>query len=200
MAQIYTQEQANTITSFRYRLFVDGTEIGPLAVEDLAYNVTPNMEPIGSSMTGETPIAHINKGTAENTLSVTVQGFAKDQIKTAFSNIIAGGSTATTSSTPFTGTLRALSTPGRAKTVAVVAVLYYTDENGVDQSADATVTDLPCNILMPKAVVTDGADFVFNPTAVFQYTLTFTGNADVVNDGQVSVMDDGIDSDGTYTP
>jgi len=199
MAQIYTQQQANTITSFRYRVYVNNVEIGPLAVEDLSFNNTPNMEAIGSSMTGETPIAHINKGTAEATLSFTVEGYDKNQIKTAFTNVITGGSTATTTSTPFTGTLRGVSTPGRATTVPVVAVLYFTDENGVNKLADATVTDLPCNILMPKAVVTDGADFVFNPTAVFQYTITFTGNADVVNDGQTFIIDDGISAAGEYT-
>lgn len=199
MSQLYTQAQRNTITSFRYRVYVDNSELAPLAAEDLAFTNAPNLEAVGSAMTGETPIAHINKGTAEATLSFTVEGFNKAILQKVFKNQIDSGSTALDVDTPYTGSLEGRSTPGRAKTSKVVAILYYTDENGVDKPADASITTLPCNILMPQAVATDGLDQIFNPTSMYKYTVTFTGEADVVND-RVWVMDDGIATDGTYTP
>lgn len=198
MAQVYTATQANTISNFMYRIYVNNVEMAPITPDDLTFNVGINSpEAVGSAMTGETPIAFIEKG-GMATLSFKVYGLNKAQVLTAFSNLVGSGSTATNISTPSVGTLIDSRRPRRSATVPVVAVLYYTDVNGVVKEADATVTSLPYNILMPKAVLTDGGEFVFNPTAANTYDLTFTGQLDVAND-RTWIMDDGIATDGTYT-
>lgn len=199
MAQVYTQIQANTISNFRYRVYVNNVELAPIAADDLKLTYAPNKEMIGSSMSGETPIASINKGTKEAKLALTINGLNKHAIKTAFLGTIAQGSTATNASTPFTGALLGQSAVGRDTTFPVVAVLYFTDENGVDKLPDATDTSLPMNILLSKAVLTGGGEFVFNPTKVATYTVEFVGLADVTTDLRTFVIDDGITSGGTYT-
>ena len=200
MSQFYTEAQQNSITNYAYRVYVNNIEIGPIAAEDLSFTNTPNKEMIGSSLSGETPIVSINKGTAETKLSFTVNALNKHQIKTAFTEMVSQGSTATNETTPFTGSLLFQSQPRRDTTFPVVAVLYFTDENGVAKAPDASITTLPMNILMPKAVLVEGGEFVFNPTAVGNYSLTFQGMGDVVNDLRTAIMDDGIAQDGTYTP
>jgi len=199
MAQLYTLTQANTVSNFFYRVCVDEVEMAPLPPEDLTFNVGINSpESVGSSMSGETPIAYIEKGGIP-TLSFQVYGMNKNHILTAMNNIVKVGGTATADATPEIGSLFGSRRPRRSATVAVVAILYYTDINGVVKEADATVTTLPYNIVMPKAVLTDGGEFVFNPTTATMYELTFSGQLDVLND-RTWVMDRGIDRDGTYTP
>lgn len=198
MAQIYTSTQANTISNYLYRIYVAGIEMAPIPAEDLTFAFTPNKEMVGSAMTGETPIASINKGTAEAKLSFTVNGLNKNQIVTAFTGMIAEGTTPTAESTPYTGTLLGQGLPQRDVPFAVVAVLYYTDETGTPKAPNASVTTLPMNILMPKAVLTGGGEFVFNPAAPASYSLEFSGLADVVNDARQWIMDDGISSSGVY--
>ena len=198
MAQLYENYQANTISNFAYRIFVNNVEMAPIPPEDLTFNIGVNSpEGQGSAMSGETPIAFIEKG-GTPTLSFQVYGLNKAQVLTAFSNVIGSGSTATNVSTPEVGTLYGSRRPRRSVTVPVVAVLYYTDINGVVKQADATVTSLPYNIVMPKAVLTDGGEFVFNPTTATMYELTFSGQLDVLND-RTWIMDDGIAQNGTYT-
>lgn len=199
MAQLYTATQKNTITSFRYRVWINAQEIAPIPAEDLTFSYTPNVEMINSAMGGETAIAAIEKGT-NPVVSFTVNGLNKANILNAFSGTMTSGSTATNVSTPFVGTLKGVATPKRLTEVNFVAVLYFTNDSGQTYLADATVTTLPLNILMPKAVTTGGGEFVFNPTAPGTYTLELTGIGDVVNDNQTFIIDDGIDTDGTYTP
>lgn len=200
MSQFYNNYEVNNISNYAYRVYIEGVEIGPIPAEDLSFNNAPNKELIGSSTTGEAPIASLNKGTAESTLSFPVQAFNKHQIKTAFLGMVSEGSTATNVSTPFIGSLNFQSQPQRDKTLKVVAVLYFTDLNGDAKAPDATATSLPMNILMPKAVLVEGGEFIFNPTAVGGYELTFQGLADTSNSARTAIMDDGIDTDGTYTP
>lgn len=199
MAQVYTQLQANTVSNYRYRVYVNNVEMAPIPADDLKFTYSPNKEMIMSSMSGETPIASINKGSKEAKLSFKVQGLNKHQVKTAFTGLVTQGSTATNVSTPDIGALLGVSAVGRDTPFAVVAVLYYTDTNGADKAPDATVTALPMNIVLSNAVLTGGGEFVYSPTKVNDYNLEFTGLADVTNDLRTWIQDDGISTTGAYT-
>jgi hypothetical protein len=195
----YTELQKNSITNFRYAMFVNGVNAGVLANEDVTFNFNPAYEKIGSALSGVGAIAQINTGIDECTLTVTVQNYNKEFMRTCFNNILFSGSTPTNITTPFTGALEGRSNPHRQSGYEVVLYPFATDENG-NVVANTETTAVKTAILMPEAVIASGLEMVFNPTTAFSYEIMFEGLADVVNDFRHFITDDGVDTDGSYAP
>lgn len=194
----YNQTQAKSITNARYVMFVSGVNVGVISEEGVTFNYEPEYETQGSGLTGTAPVAKfLTGGTA--TLEATVTSFNKNVISTIFGDVITEGSTPTNINSPYVGALQGIITPKRQATYSVVLYPFVTDESG-NVVADTETTAVQPAITMQEAVIAGNLEIVWATGEAVSFTATFEGIVDVANSNRQWIMDDGIDTDGSYTP
>lgn len=201
MARSYTNAQKGSIKNYQVIAYYNNVVLGAFAAGDHNFNFTYNTIESDSSLYGDTPIK-IHETGIDVTQTFNVTSYSKDVIKTCFDPIAqVSGGTATNSSSPFTGAIEAKANPGTINEAPLVIYPIFKDVEGIFGAAGTQYIDdtsNPLAILIPQAVATEGYELVFNSTARTEFTLTFRGVYDVVND-RMFIQDDGIATDGTYT-
>lgn len=194
----YTPTQAKSITNSRYIMYVAGVNVGVISEEGVTFNYEPEYETVGSGLTGTAPVAKIlTGGTA--TLEATITSFNKNVISTIFGDVITEGDTATNINSPYVGALQGIITPKRQATYSVVLYPFVTDESG-NVVADTATTTVEPAIALQEAVINGNLEILWATGEAVSFTVNFEGIVDVANSNRLWVMDDGIDTDGSYTP
>lgn len=193
----YTATQAKSITNARYKMFVDGIDVGVITEDGVTFNYEPEYETVGSGLTGSAPVAKFLTG-GMATLECTVRSFNKAVIAKCFGDVITVGTTAVDINSPFVGTLQGVITPKRQATMKVVLYPFVTDETGTVIASTETTAVKPA-IVMQEAAINGNLEITFSTSEAIEFTVNFEGLVDVENSNRQWLMDDGIATDGAYT-
>lgn len=201
----YSNTNVGAINNYPCVAYFAGVFLGVFSEEDSTFTFSVGYNKSGSSLTGVGAVNRNTTGVEECSFTAMVRDYHKNRIKTAFEDIITAvsGGTATNNGSPLTGAIQGVSEPKSLKNRALVIYPVFTDEEGIFGAAGTKYEDTtanPLTILIPKASIASNLELALNPQTTTTYELKFEGIADVANGNRFFVQDDGIDTDGTYTP
>jgi hypothetical protein len=201
----YTTTQTGSINNYPCVAYFAGVFLGVFSEEDCMFTFNMGYNKTGSSLTGVGAVNRNTTGVEECSFTATVRDYNKSRLVTAFEDIIQGitGGTSPNIGSPFTGAVEGVSDPKSLNNQALVIYPIFTDEEGIFGAAGTKYEDTTANplaILIPKASIASNLEIALNPQNTSTYELKFEGVADVENRNRFFIQDDGIDTDGTYTP
>lgn len=198
MALNYTASQVNTVNNHSVQVYANNVDLGILTNDTFNLEVSQTQEKVESSGTGTGAIRYIYGGIDEAMFSCTIESFDKNVLKTIYTELIAEGSTATNAASPFVGALELRSNPNVATEIPLVIYPIWTDE-ATTTSYVGDTSNLKA-ILFPKAVCTGSLNLSLSATEASTLELEFMAVVDTTNNNRAVIIDDGIATDGTYTP
>jgi len=179
-------------------MFVDGIDVGVITEDGIKRNIEIEYQRYGSGLTGSTPVVGFVTGGIA-TIEATIRSYNKAVIAKCFGDVITVGTTAVDIESPFTGTLQGIITPKRQNSMKVVVYPFVTDETGA-VIADTETTSVKPAVTMQEAIINGNLEIVYSTSEAIEFTVNFSGLVDPANSNRQWLEDDGIASNGTYTP